>query len=132
MNPRFRNSSQRAHEVRDLSVRRILFALLALLLLVLCSAGALRLWYRPPSERGLSPSAGAPPFKAPEVLRSFSQPVLESDPQAAYQRYRNDEERRLSTDGWSDRERGWRRIPVRDAIQVLLDRGYPVRKEKRP
>jgi hypothetical protein len=52
-------------------------------------------------------------------------PRLENDPAADLARLRREEDDKLSSYGWIDREQGVVRIPVDRAIEILAERGLP-------
>jgi len=64
-------------------------------------------------------------------------PVLQTNPRNDLMRFRADEEVRLNSAGWIDRDRGVIRIPVARAMQLLSQRGLagwpgPVRERGAP
>jgi hypothetical protein len=63
------------------------------------------------------------PTAPPSV--SANAPRLEIAPRDDLQRFREGEARLTDTYGWSDREQGRVRIPVTQAMQILLRRGLP-------
>jgi hypothetical protein len=54
-------------------------------------------------------------------------PRLEVTPGADMERYREKEEKLLDSYGWVDKERGVVRIPVQRAMDLVLQKGLPVR-----
>jgi hypothetical protein len=52
-------------------------------------------------------------------------PRLETNPQAELQRFRAEEERRLNTYGWIDKQKGIVRIPINEAMKKLARTGAP-------
>lgn len=53
------------------------------------------------------------------------EPRLQVQPRADLQRQRADEDRRLATFGWVDREGRIARLPIEDAMRLLAARGLP-------
>jgi hypothetical protein len=54
-------------------------------------------------------------------------PRLEVTPGADMERYREKEEKLLNSYGWVDQQRGVARIPIQRAMDLLLQKGLPVR-----
>jgi hypothetical protein len=52
-------------------------------------------------------------------------PRLETNPQAELQRFRAEEEKRLNTYGWIDKQKGIVRIPINEAMKKLARTGAP-------
>jgi hypothetical protein len=61
---------------------------------------------------------------APPTL-SAGTPRLDIAPRESLDRFRRSERRLTDTYGWSDREHGRVRIPVAQAVQILLHKGLP-------
>jgi hypothetical protein len=61
--------------------------------------------------------------------RTFPEPRLETDERGQLNDIRLDEERRLSSYGWVDQQAGTVRIPIERAMDLLAQRGLPVRSE---
>ncbi len=56
-------------------------------------------------------------------------PRIEEHPAVELQLLRSQEDQILSTYGWTDKKSGVVRIPVERAMELQLERGFPVRKE---
>jgi hypothetical protein len=69
------------------------------------------------------------PTSLPDVDRSLSitppGPRLETNPQADLQRFRAEEEKRLNTYYWVDRQKGIVHIPIEQAMKKLATTGAP-------
>lgn len=52
-------------------------------------------------------------------------PVLQANPVADMQRFRAEEQRKVSTYGWMDERQGIARIPVDRAMELVLQNGLP-------
>jgi hypothetical protein len=59
----------------------------------------------------------------PPAPRITDQPMIE------LQQLREQEDRVLGTYGWADKKNGVVRIPVQRAMELQLERGFPVRQE---
>lgn len=61
--------------------------------------------------------------------REPPEPRLRPDPRADLAAMRAAEEKVLTTYGWVDREAGVVRIPIERAMEIVAEKGLPVRKE---
>lgn len=52
-------------------------------------------------------------------------PVLQANPAVDMQRFREQEQRKVSTYGWVDERRGIVRVPVERAMEMVAQRGLP-------
>lgn len=68
------------------------------------------------------------PLMAPNVgtVPAPAGPRLQTTPAADMQRFRNSEDARLDTYGWIDEDAGTVRLPIEDAMEMVLERGLPV------
>jgi len=63
---------------------------------------------------------------AEEVQRRLPPtPVLQANPAVDMQRFRAEEQRKVSTYGWVDDRRGIVRVPVERAMEMVAQRGLP-------
>ena len=99
------------YERSDVSLRLIAAIGAGVALLFVASPLVLRAAYEPPS------TAQAPPVPPA--------PRLQSDPAADWSAYRAAQMKRLTADGWVDREHGIAHIPIEDAMRLLAKRGRP-------
>ena len=115
---------QRGYEDSDVSVGRLLaFAagLVALVVLgVLGSAAVFHFFVR---QQPLGPPAS--PFE--DVRPMPPEPRLQTTAPLDLKRYREGQEKILQSYGWVDSQAGIVRIPVDRAVDLLLQKGYPVR-----
>jgi hypothetical protein len=114
------------HELTDAPIQPIVLAggaiTLVMALAFALSLGVFRFFSGHPAETPYNPMASqAPAFPPP--------PRIEVAPAIEYQQLRAHEDQVLSTYGWMDRKAGVTRIPIDRAIDLLLQRGYLVRKE---
>jgi hypothetical protein len=118
------------HDKTDVEPRAVFKVLLYLLIATAVVAAALV-----PLTRGLvaagragdptpAPLAEGPGRKPPE-------PRLQERPFDDVHALHAEEERALTGSGWVDRERGIVHIPIDDAVEILAQRGLPVREEPR-
>lgn len=117
------HAAAKLHETVDADVRSLVrwgigvFALLASGLLV--SVVVFRYFV---THQGLGPPAS--PFQNVRALPPA--PRLQVTPAADLSHYLNQEKETLDTYGWVDRKSGIVRIPVDRAMELLLEKGFPV------
>ena len=115
----------RRHETRDLKVSAV--AAFDLGLVLFGAAAFLGIGWmfgrfaREAERRDLQPSPVAERHPVPPS------PRLEIDPKRTLEQLREREEALLTTYGWTDRPEGRIRIPIRRAMDLLLERGFPAR-----
>ena len=114
----------RGYETRDVTVRPMGWAVpgLALLILVgmLASWVAFKYFVR---VQKLGPLAS--PFENARELPPA--PRLQVTPAEALKAYQAEENAKLTSYGWVDRNAGVVRIPIDRAVELSLERGFPVR-----
>jgi hypothetical protein len=114
------------YEKRDVNAAWIFgivaFLIIAGLIMHFCLAGVMeRLKQRPPArDAWMSAKPGSP--GANEAV-----PHLQIAPPADLQRFREREEAELNNYGWIDRTAGVVRVPIDRAMELVLQRGLPVR-----
>ena len=113
------------HETKDLSVRGVVIFAAALLMVgLLLHVGIAALFdvYKRETDRG---------DRAPHPLARTSAgppaPALEVAPRAALDALRREEDALLHSYGWIDRAQGRVRIPIDRAMDLIEQRGLPVR-----
>jgi hypothetical protein len=116
--------AKRKYEDSDISVGR-LFAFAGgvaglVIFGVIVSALAFRFFVR---RQPLGPPAA--PFE--NVRQLPPEPRLQVEAPQDLKRYRADQDEILSSYGWIDQKAGIVRIPIDQAMDILLQKGYPVR-----
>lgn len=119
------------HEVKDASVHPIVItgmALAAALILVAAIVyGMFRYLAAHPAQAGTpNPMAETSQQQVPP------EPRVEEHPQVELHELRAKEDRILSTYGWVDKPKGIVRIPLDRALDLQLQRGFPVLKSTAP
>ena len=114
------------HELTDAPIRPIVLvggavALVSAVVFAL-SVGVFQYFSEHPSEAPPNPMAAQAPLFPPS-------PRIEVAPAIEYQQLLKEEGQILSTYGWVDRKAGKVRIPIDRAIDLQLQRGFPVRRE---
>ena len=112
------------HETRDLPPLGILAALAGIFVLIAVTAfavGAL-----------LQALQGAGPRPSPFPPEPRAGPPLEVNTVATREALEAEARHRLTTYGWTDRERGIARIPVERAMAILAAHGWPDQEPEAP
>jgi hypothetical protein len=113
------------HETKDLNVRGVVIFAAALLVVgLLIHAGIAVLFgaYKRETDR-----ADRPPHPLARTSAAPPAPALEVAPRAALEALRREEDALLHSYGWVDRARGRVRIPIARAMDLIEQRGLPVR-----
>jgi hypothetical protein len=115
-----------SHETTDASVRPIVLTGVALAIVAAIvlsiSIGLFRFFVERPAQAPPNPMAAENP-QFPPV------PRIEDHPSSELEQLRQSEDKTLTTYGWVDRKAGTVRIPIGRAMELQLERGFPVRKE---
>ncbi len=64
-----------------------------------------------------------------ENTQTFPQPRLEEDERTQLRQFIEDQDRKLATYDWVDKDKGTVRIPIDRAMELIVERGLPVRPE---
>jgi len=118
----------RGHEVKDASILGIVLTGLGL---AIGAAIALSIVYGIFQFLSTQQVTSAPPNPMAETnLQQFPPaPRIEEHPAVELQELHAKEDRLLSSYGWTDKMAGVVRIPIDRAIDLQMQRGFPVRKE---
>ncbi len=125
-------------EQEDLSSRSALYFLAGLVLvgLVICLImfGMYRFLdsyetaHQPPMSPMVTPEADTRTV-TPENAKTFPQPRLEENERMQLRSFIEDQDRKLATYDWLDKDRGTMRIPIDRAMELIVQRGLPVHPE---
>jgi len=72
------------------------------------------------------------PMAETEQQQFPPQPRIEVHPTIEVQELRSDEDKILSTYGWTDKEKGVVRVPIDRAMELQLERGFPTSAPVKP
>ena len=112
------------HETRDASIRGlVVFGLTLFVSLILVLVVAAKLFRYFATAQSLGPPAS--PFANARVLPPA--PRLQTGPRQDLQRLKQSQQELLNSYGWVDKNAGVVRIPIDRAMDLLLQRGLPVR-----
>ena len=125
-------------EQEDLSSRSALYFLAGLVLVCLVVYLIVFGMYRfldsyatahqPPMSPMVTPEADTRAV-TPENAETFPQPRLEENERTQFRSFIEDQDRKLATYDWVDKDRGTVRIPIDRAMELIEQRGLPVRPE---
>jgi len=124
---RLQHPGPRGHESSDLSIRAIAAFFIGLTLLIVLVAFAMKWTFDAFVARDVaqdppvSPLAASRPVLPPE-------PRLEVSPRIEIEALRASEDEVLAGYGWMNEKAGVARIPIERAMDLILERGLPVRK----
>jgi hypothetical protein len=129
-----------AFERRDLSAAGIIYFLLGLVAAVLLASFLLTRFYNflDQRERRLEPAVSPLVTSVPADTRhiprdypqaAFPNPRLEEDERGQLNQIRLTEEQTLNSYGWVDQNAGTVHIPIERAMDLIVQRGLPVRPE---
>ena len=71
------------------------------------------------------------PLAAAQANRVPPEPRLQTDPREDLREMREKEDALLGSYGWVDKNAGVARIPIEEAMKLVVERGLPARQEKR-
>jgi len=114
----------RGHETSDASIRNLLIFGAGLSLVVIAGLIVSRAVFRYfVGHQGLGPPAS--PFENVRTLPP--EPRLQVTAPMDLKQYKSAQDGILNSYGWVDRQAGVVRIPIERAMDILLQRGFPVR-----
>jgi len=125
-------------EQEDLSSRSALYFLAGLVLVCLVVYLIVFGMYRfldsyatahqPPMSPMVTPEADTRAV-TPQNAETFPQPRLEENERTQFRSFIEDQDRKLATYDWVDKDRGTMRIPIDRAMELIAQRGLPVHQE---
>ncbi len=115
------------YEERDLKPRIIALALLIVAGLVFLSVLGSRGVMKGLGNRTGEPHPGSRPFEAADRGRALSEPLLQLDPGADRARMDAVEDSLLDSYGWVSPDSGLVRVPIAEAMKLVLEDGLPAR-----
>ena len=84
--------------------------------------------HQPPMSPMVTPEADTRAV-TPQNAETFPQPRLEENERTQLRSFIEDQDRKLATYDWVDKDRGTVRIPIDRAMELIVERGLPVRGE---
>ena len=115
------------YETSDASARALARFMLFIVLATIAVAWVVRVMYFSLAHREAMEQPPAPIMQF-EANRVPPNPRLQASEPIDLTAFRSEEERIVTTYGWVDKSQGIVRIPVDEAMRLLLERGLPVAK----
>src|SRR5712692_9315999 len=84
--------------------------------------------HQPPMSPMVTPQADTRAV-TPENAETFPQPRLEENERTQLRSFIEDQDRKLATYDWLDKDRGTVRIPIDRAMDLIVQRGLPIHPE---
>jgi hypothetical protein len=116
------------HEVADASVRGIIYAAIGLAIGTALSGLIVYGIFQYLANHPLT-TAPENPMAETDRQQFPPAPRIEDRPAMEVKDLRSEEDKILSTYGWTDKKTGVVRIPIDRAIELQLQRGFPTRRE---
>jgi hypothetical protein len=115
------------HETSDVNVRGIF--VLAVGLVVVTAFFSFLVWvlFEFLQVREATRVVPEYPLAATQETRLPPEPRLQTDPRGDLQELRTEEDRLLNSYGWVDKSTGTVRIPIEEAMRLMVQRGLPAR-----
>jgi hypothetical protein len=119
------------HETSDVNIRGILFFGAALVVSGVLIAFVVWVLFQYFASREARRVAPEYPLAATQEVRVPPEPRLQTNPREDLQDLRAQEDQILNSYGWVDKQRGIVRIPIGDAMKLVVQRGLPAREERK-
>lgn len=116
-------SQARGHEQRDVSLRPVVFASIGLAVLILVAVVSMRLLFDFLLARAIRHSSPANPLALAEGKPLPPEPRLLPQPIEQLRALRAEEDAVLGSYGWVDRKQGIVRVPIEQAMKLVVERG---------
>lgn len=126
MNPRANRGADR----QDLNERAVWLFAAALMAVTLAAGLVLWLLFGYFSTREAAQGQAQFPLGAGRQPRLPPEPRLQANPPADLDRFRAEEDALLQSFGWVDRAAGIARVPIDEAMTLILERGLPARNDE--
>lgn len=114
------------HEKRDVNYRMVVIFGISLTLTLLAVIFGMRLVF---GHFARTQPLGAPPTPFQTGRALPPEPRLQTEPKSDLQLTRGEQEQLLNSYGWSDQGTGKVRIPIDRAMDLVLQRGLPIRRQ---
>ena len=112
------------HETTDASISALVKFCIGLFLLIVAALFGMRLMF---NYFNTTQQLGPPASPFAESQASPPGPRLQIHPARDLKQFRQDEDKKLNGYGWVDQKAGTVRIPIERAMDLLIEKGLPVR-----
>jgi len=119
------------HETSDVNIRAILTFAAALAAIVVIVGVLMWVLFRYLSNREATRVAPVYPLAVTQEQRLPPEPRLQTNPRGDLEELRDSEEQSLKSYGWVDKTAGVVRIPIEEAMKIVVQKGLPARQESR-
>ena len=119
------------HETTDVNIRGILIFGAAFIVSAIVISIAVWVLFRYFEARETRRVAPEYPLAATQESRVPPEPRLQTNPREDLEQLRAQEDQILNSYGWVDKNTGVVRVPIEDAIRLTVQRGLPVRQERK-
>ena len=122
------NAREKGYEDYHLNIGPILAATAAIISIALLSFIAMWAMFHGLEQAVIYMADDPPPMAAHQ--KPYRGPLIQTVPSAELTQVRTETNRTLTEYGWVDRDAGVVHLPIERAIDLMLERGFPVRKGK--
>lgn len=119
-------SLELGHEVRDVSIKAIVWLGIGVIIMVFIAFVAVTLLYGLFEVQRVERASPPPPLLE-EAQGLPPQPLLQRNPATDMEKMRQETDGILNNYGWVDKQTGIVRIPITRAMELTLERGLPTR-----
>jgi len=119
------------HETTDVNIRGILIFGAAFIVSAIVISIAVWVLFRYFEARETRRVAPEYPLAATQESRVPPEPRLQTNPREDLEQLRAQEDQVLNSYGWVDKNTGVVRVPIEDAMRLTVQRGLPVRQERK-
>ena len=119
------------HETTDVDIRGILIFGAGLIVSAIVISIAVWVLFRYFEARETRRVAPEYPLAATQESRMPPEPRLQTNPREDLEQLRTQENQILNSYGWVDKNSGVARIPIEEAMKLVVQRGLPARQEQR-
>ena len=119
------------HETTDVDFRGILAFGVGLIVVGILTAFVVWVLFKYFDAREARRVVPEYPLAATQEKREPPEPRLQTNPREDMEELRRQEDQILNSYGWVDKNAGVARIPIEEAMKIVVQRGLPARQERR-
>ena len=117
------------HEATDANIRGVFGFAIGLVIVAVFIHFGVWILFRLLADQHVQRVAPEYPLAATQERRLPPEPRLQTNPRQDLRQLRYEEDAILNTYGWADRNGGVVRMPIGEAMKLIVKRGLPARKE---